>query len=176
MLVQRTHQAQHFRPIARALICLQRQTQCMNMARSASIQFLDCIQCDVWTVFIDQQFDRSHQACRLERIVVLHRRKPCIPAIRLTHAMCRASADQCGQSRVVRAFGSAPGSFFRMAETAFEQRFQRIAQCAIAFTFSLFLAIRRHLHRHFLRAAYGIQDDIQEHEQQQRQQQEKIER
>jgi hypothetical protein len=73
------------------------------------------------------------------------------------HAVRGAGADQGGQAGVLRQLGGAHGGLFGMAEAAFEQGFQGVAQALVAFALALAQAVGGHPLRHAEGGAHRAQ-------------------
>ncbi|EEF26441.1 conserved hypothetical protein, partial [Ricinus communis] len=159
VLVQRTHQAQHFRPVLGLLLRFQRHLQRVDVPRAAGVQFAHGFQRRLRLVVVDQQFGHGHQARGFHRVVVDQLVQPLVAARRLAHAVRRAGADQRGHAGVFRQFGGAQRGLFGVAEAAFEQRLERLAQALVAIALALLLTVGGHLARHLDRGAEGADHD-----------------
>ena len=130
-LVQHAHQAQHLGPV---------------LARWLAF----IASCSAWIWRVPLAFNSATASSALSgwwsstnssmtvirRAVFSERRPACSPARRraalvLAHAVRGARADQRCQAGVLGQFGGARGGLFGMAEAAFEQRLERLAQARL---------------------------------------------
>jgi hypothetical protein len=143
-LVQRAHQAQHLGPVAGLLVGLHGPLQRVDVALAAGVQFGHGFQRAFRAVLVDQQFGHRHQARRLERLVVHGAGQPGVAPRRFAHAVRGAGADQGRQAGVLGQLGGAHRGLLGMAEAAFEQGFQGVAQAAVGFALALAQAVGGH--------------------------------